>query len=325
MFSLTRSTSKPFLTIGIPTYNRGVKLDRLLNIISEQIREGNLSEIVEIVVSDNCSQDETEEIVQRYFDIFEHFKYYRQHSNIGYDLNVLSVYNQGTGDYVWLFADDDIPSDGAISKIVKALKNTLPDVLLFSFGQPPEATVGAFQFNEPIYTTSNLSECLELILRWRKISIYVLKKRELSIEDEKVIKMFLGDGWYHVVLALTILDISLTPKVAVISQILARCDADFDMLSWTPGAIFRSYRLADHPLVTRISPLISKRLSREAYLDSIQFCYAAKVGTLRVLDIKGYDEFISNLPWKLNYLIKNPKSFAQFTLLKLRLAHLNSK
>lgn len=318
-------STRPFLSIGIPTYNRGEKLDRLLSIIAKQIRDESLSEIVEIIVCDNCSQDETEEIVQKYFDSFKHLKYYRQHSNIGFDLNVLSVYNHGTGDYMWLFSDDDIPSDGAIAKIVMALKNNHPDVLLFSFGQPPEATVGAFQFEEPIHITSNLPECLELILRWKKISIYVLKKREFSIEDESIIKMFLGDGWHHVILALTILDSSLTPKVAVISQILARCDADFDMLTWTPEAIYKSHRIADHPFVARISPLISQRLLCDSYLESIQFCYAAKLGTLRVLDIKGYDDFISILPWKINYLIKNPKSLAQFILLKLGLAHLKFK
>ena len=51
--------SERFLTIGIPTYNRGSKLDRLLGILYQQIDKEGLSNQVEILVRDNFSTDES--------------------------------------------------------------------------------------------------------------------------------------------------------------------------------------------------------------------------------------------------------------------------
>lgn len=318
------NTDKPFLTIGIPTYNRAEKINRLLGILKKQIVEEGLSDLIEVFISDNCSTDDTNSVLKNHSVSNLNINHFVQKNNVGFDLNVLSVYSKTQGEYLWLLADDDIPKDGTLTKIVAGLKSFAPSVLLFSFGQPPGSKQGVFNFKEPVYLSNDMEEAVEFVMRWPKISVYVLKRIDLSNQDNNIIDNHTGDGWNHVVLALTILNSCPKNGVLILSEILAHCDDDFDMLAWTPDAIMKYYRLALHPLVSRVNPLILKQLLLSSYFNSIQFCFAAKVGSLRVLDMEAYDRFIHDLPWKINYLIKKPKSLAQFLLLKLNLAHFYS-
>ena len=316
--------SERFLTIGIPTYNRGSKLDRLLGILYQQIDKEGLSNQVEILVSDNFSTDDTHLVLKKYSAIKDTFIYFIQESNVGFDQNVLSIYKQSRLKYVWLLADDDIPVPGALTKIISALKANLPEVLMFSFGQPPESKKGVYIFEEPVHLSSSISESIELLMRWPKISVYVLKCIKFTADEDTTIQRHTGDGWIHVILGLTIVDSTPNSTVAIISEILAHCDEDFDILAWHPDTVMKSHRIAFHPLVARVNRSAAKVLLEASYINSIQFCFAAKVGSLRVLDMKAYDSFIDNFPWKFAYLIKHPKSLAQLVLLKFKLTHLYS-
>ena len=178
---MSNNLNHPFLTIGIPTYNGGFKLDRLLKILKSQIDNDNLQDDVEVLICDNGSIDNTREIISKCKIYFKNLRSISHKNNIGFDLNVFSVYNNSYGKYVWLFSDNDIPFEGSIIKIISALKNNNLDILLFSFSQPPGSKVGAFNFKEKLYITNNYSEIIELILRWKKISVYVLKKSNFSL------------------------------------------------------------------------------------------------------------------------------------------------
>ena len=56
---------KPLLSICIPTYNRAEFLKDALDSILRQINENNKDK-VEICISDNASEDNTEELVEEY-------------------------------------------------------------------------------------------------------------------------------------------------------------------------------------------------------------------------------------------------------------------
>lgn len=310
----------PLYTIGIPTFNRHLKLERLLDILERQINQANLHSFVEVLISDNASTDNTSQVVEYYRTKFKNLKYICNNRNIGYDLNVLSVYNNSSGDYVWLFADDDIPLEGTLLLIYNTLKSNLFDIVLYSFAQPPGTKIGAFNFEDKLYITNDYSEVIELILRWKKISIYILRRINFTQSKLKVIYEFIGQGWCHVVLALSILDeIEMNSELAVISNILAECDDEFDVLTWTPEPILNSHKLALHPIVKKINPNLSKIIEKKCYLETIQFCFAAKRGTLRVEDIVAYDKFIKNLHFKFYFLYNQPMFFFKYLLLKLQL------
>jgi glycosyltransferase involved in cell wall biosynthesis len=103
------------LTIAVPTYNRSEILrDNLENIFS--IVDKN----IQIVVSDNCSNDNTEYVCKKYFS-FNNFTYTKNDKNVGYDLNVLNCINNSLGDYIWFVADDDSITKSVFEEVLSAI------------------------------------------------------------------------------------------------------------------------------------------------------------------------------------------------------------
>lgn len=102
-----------FLTIAIPTYNRSYSLNLLLGSICKQL-EGLDSSEVELLILDNCSPDNTEEIVRARINGISNVKYIRHNHNIGADNNFVTAFYQAAGDYVWIIGDDELLFDGSI-------------------------------------------------------------------------------------------------------------------------------------------------------------------------------------------------------------------
>jgi glycosyltransferase involved in cell wall biosynthesis len=119
---------KPVLSICIPTYNRSKLLKVNLLSILEQI-VGYENEI-EVIVSDNCSVDDTPQVVE-WAKKFGSFRYHRHEENIGAGPNFLYCSNQlANGEFCWLIGDDDFVRKGAIARLLKIIKDN-PDVDLF--------------------------------------------------------------------------------------------------------------------------------------------------------------------------------------------------
>ncbi len=108
---------KPLLTIAIPTFNRADKLNRALQILLEQIAGKN----VELLVSDNASEDATQAMMTELCAAHPEISYVRNPENVGPDRNFLNCYNRANGEYVLLLGDDDIFLPGAIDAIMEAL------------------------------------------------------------------------------------------------------------------------------------------------------------------------------------------------------------
>ncbi len=124
---------RPLLTLAIPTYNRAAYLDRCLAGICGQA-EG-LEGAVEILVSDNNSQDRTGEIVAKYVSGGHAIRYVRNVENIGPDRNFLQCFRTAMGKYLLVFGDDDILLEGALKKILGVLeKDDYGVVHLASYG-----------------------------------------------------------------------------------------------------------------------------------------------------------------------------------------------
>jgi abequosyltransferase len=106
------------LSICIPTYNRAAFLEEAVMSILSQSQDG-----IEIVISDNCSQDETSEVVSKLRQKHSHIKYFRWDENMGADLNYLKAVELATGEYCWLLGSDDALIQGAISRVLAEIKN----------------------------------------------------------------------------------------------------------------------------------------------------------------------------------------------------------
>lgn len=108
------------LTIGVPTYNRAPLLNSSISRICEQIK--GLNDRVEVIVSDNCSTDNTPETLNELAKDYS-FKSYRNEKNLGPDGNFLSILNKAKGEFVWIVSDDDNLSEEAIAKVVGLLNS----------------------------------------------------------------------------------------------------------------------------------------------------------------------------------------------------------
>ena len=108
---------KPFLSICIPTYNRGAFIGETLESIISQATDE-----VEIVVSDNASQDDTRHIVESFRGRFPRITYFRWPENMGADRNFLKVVELAKGEYCWFMGSDDIAEQGGVRQILTSLK-----------------------------------------------------------------------------------------------------------------------------------------------------------------------------------------------------------
>jgi len=107
----------PLVTVGVPVYNGALTLRRSLESIVHQTY-GNL----EIIISDNCSCDETQSICQEFRDSDHRIRYIRQLENIGGMENFKYVLYAAHGKYFMWSAADDYRSPDFIERSVAFLE-----------------------------------------------------------------------------------------------------------------------------------------------------------------------------------------------------------
>ncbi len=100
-------------TIGIPTYNRAGFLRRAIESALNQTYPD-----VEVLVSDNASTDETQEIARSFGD---RIRYHRNAENLGMWRNFALLPELATGDYFSWLQDDDLIHCDFARRAVKAL------------------------------------------------------------------------------------------------------------------------------------------------------------------------------------------------------------
>lgn len=95
---------QPLLSICIPTYKRA----KFLQISLDKFRQAIKTDMdIELIVSDNCSPDETPNVVQSEIEKGLRCTYIRNEKNIGPDANFLQCFHSANGKYIWLCGDDD--------------------------------------------------------------------------------------------------------------------------------------------------------------------------------------------------------------------------
>jgi glycosyltransferase involved in cell wall biosynthesis len=111
------------LSILIPTYNRADFLLQNLEILRDIIGRGEFNDEVKLVISDNCSPDDTFEKVTAFKNEgMLNIELYRQTENIGLKANVLFVLEKATSDYIMYLGDDDYISYEYLTECISILK-----------------------------------------------------------------------------------------------------------------------------------------------------------------------------------------------------------
>ena len=119
------------LSICIPTRNRAPFLRSLLDTISKQMREAGLSaREVKVYVSDNASEDGTDEMCKGFHQVLDGFVYSRNVRNIGGDENIFHVRTLAKGRFQWVLGDDELIMTGALKKLICLLRDTNPGLVI---------------------------------------------------------------------------------------------------------------------------------------------------------------------------------------------------
>ena len=135
----------PKLSICIPTFNRSELLRDLLTSLVREVR--GLGSEVEVVISDNCSDDETPAIVEAYQDKLN-LVYHRNDENRGISANILEVTDHASGHYCWMLGDDDLPVSGSIRQVVNIIDDN-PEIPGIVTGYSYERANEKSEFTKP--------------------------------------------------------------------------------------------------------------------------------------------------------------------------------
>lgn len=104
------------LSICIPTYNRS---DKCLRLVNEILKSDNQN--IEIIVSDNCSTDNTFELLQQIDD--KRLFLYQMKENLGSLLNIYTTFSKATGEFIYFTTDKDFINIANIDEFMLFLES----------------------------------------------------------------------------------------------------------------------------------------------------------------------------------------------------------
>lgn len=140
-------TDAPILTFAVPTYNRLGCLRLLIERIGPEIAASGGR--IELLVCDNASTDGTPAYVRELAGRGE-IRLVEQERNIGADGNILSCVREARGRWLWICGDDDLPLEGAVTRVTAFAREHTPHLLYLpsrwhrgDLGELPRDTVPA--------------------------------------------------------------------------------------------------------------------------------------------------------------------------------------
>jgi len=175
--------SDRLLAILIPTYNREFDLKNNLVALINIIEGQQLENKVKIIISDNCSADETQKLIQTVKSQTKvNIEAYLQNVNIGLQQNALFVLEKADTDYVMYLGDDDYISKEYLVNLINKLEaNPAITCIIPSFkGIYPTGEVAPYAQRD-LRTKSRLYEkgyksAIENSWRGHQLSGIVLKR-----------------------------------------------------------------------------------------------------------------------------------------------------
>lgn len=136
----------PILSICIPTKNRAKYLDYTLTSIVRQKRFIETDD-VEVIVSDNGSTDNTEEICKK----FPVYYTKMEEPTFRAEPNYLNVLRYGTGDFLKLHNDNMLVDNGALDKTIEVIQTSKNYPIFYPV---------IFFTNKPDYSKPDIIKCV---------------------------------------------------------------------------------------------------------------------------------------------------------------------
>lgn len=156
---------QPLISIVIPTKNRGALLYESINSLCEQLDNINC----EIVVSDNCSCDNTKVLIDELKDKWAQYDihYLFNHEDIGMSYNIANAIDASSGKYVHVLTDHIFANTG-IRQLYSALEFIDTDSIIVAINDTA-IHKDRVNFNEYAFTSLSIDSILSvhgLCLTW---------------------------------------------------------------------------------------------------------------------------------------------------------------
>jgi glycosyltransferase involved in cell wall biosynthesis len=124
-FSITHQMASPIVSIGMPVFNGADYIHRSLGSLLAQDYDD-----FEIIISDNASTDQTEEICRQFVREDNRIRYVRNQTNLGAARNYNNVFHLARGRFFKWAAHDDECHPAMIRRCVETLDNAPPFVVM---------------------------------------------------------------------------------------------------------------------------------------------------------------------------------------------------
>ena len=123
-------TNEILLSIVIPHYNVSPYINCLYHVLFPQINDA-----VEVILIDDASTDTTKEIMQQWEtkNVHPNIHFYYQERNLGLSGTRNAGVQLASGEYVWFIDSDDTIDENAVEEIVRHIKETKSDAIVFDF------------------------------------------------------------------------------------------------------------------------------------------------------------------------------------------------
>jgi len=120
---------KPILSIVIPSNNRTDLLDQAIKSITSEI---GWNSKCELCISDNSNGDETFDLLNTKYSGNSQIIYRRSLDAPTLDENVNMAISMASGEYVWVFGDDDLIEKNFLGELVNYLNRRAPDIVILN-------------------------------------------------------------------------------------------------------------------------------------------------------------------------------------------------
>lgn len=237
------------IDILIPTYNRSEDLIYNLQLIQEELVQHQLLDKVKVIISDNCSPDNTQTATENFLahkNVNFVVDYHRTAENIGLEKNAVHVLDKATSDFIMFLGDDDyldknylnycvdkIASVDNLGCIITGIVQIDNDLKIIGHPRPTdfEEVIGLAGY-ESMLKYSHLGHQLSGLLLKRKN----LLEEYLATKENRNIYLFI----YFVTNRIEKYTVIYVPKFKTQVKILNAKDWDYNQLGLL-DEVFKSY------------------------------------------------------------------------------------
>ncbi|MEM9932490.1 MAG: glycosyltransferase family 2 protein [Bacteroidota bacterium] len=183
----------PLVSIGIPTYKGAENIASAIESVLAQHYDQ-----VEILISDNCSPDDTEAVCRALADKYPQIRYVRQETNLGAIPNFNYVLHHAKGKYFMWLSDDDKLEKNILDSYVDFLENNhdyalVSGKILYWEGEEITYCEESLSLEEE----SGIERAAKYYSIWKQGAIvYGLMRTEWAQKSE--LPIALGNDWHFI-------------------------------------------------------------------------------------------------------------------------------